>query len=559
IIAHGMGQQVPYETQNAIAQGLLDADATGTNTTARVKNIASGCERLQRLELELELEGTRRTVHVYEAYWAPLTEGVVGILDVLRFLFMAGVNGIQHATTKFIRWMFGRQREFDTKRADIVYLLTAMAVVFSLIVMNSVIAAVAAARFALQRQEWLTLHLLNDLTTIFEYVLFAAALFLIPLAVSMFIRGSRRVLRWPLVALFILLLLTIIGAGLVCLPAALFCHSFGDRREELFRLLPWVALSLRLFGLFVVGAAIVLGSLRIAQVLFGGWKVKKDWGGRLIFLLGILVFGSVAAALVGYLWHCATAAPAAAQTGWAWMVVFGLLAAVSAFARSFLIQFLGDVAAYVQPHKIDRFFDLRNRVRTTVRKTVRAVYALRDDQGFVYDEVFVAGHSLGSVIVYDTLNRLAVEDDLAGVEQDETTTRCCDDAPVQSLDVLGRTKFLLTFGSPVDKIAFIFHVQSGGGEAREALASSMQPLITSSRRPPWVNVWSRQDIISGPLNFFDPPAGDLPQTDPPLPTAVENRLDPNASTLLAAHTQYWQNPLIFTLLRDAILKRGISG
>ncbi len=53
IIAHGMGQQVPYETQNAIAQGLLDVGATGRNATARVKNVASGCERLQRLEFEL--------------------------------------------------------------------------------------------------------------------------------------------------------------------------------------------------------------------------------------------------------------------------------------------------------------------------------------------------------------------------------------------------------------------------------------------------------------------------------------------------------------------------
>ena len=53
------------------------------------------------------------------------------------------------------------------------------------------------------------------------------------------------------------------------------------------------------------------------------------------------------------------------------------------------------------------------------------------------------GRSLGSVIVYDVLNRLVNEDEAIGC----------------SLKVVARTPLLLTFGSPLDRTAFLFAVQ----------------------------------------------------------------------------------------------------
>ncbi|MGA2214415.1 MAG: hypothetical protein ABSH31_14160, partial [Bryobacteraceae bacterium] len=48
-------------------------------------------------------------------------------------------------------------------------------------------------------------------------------------------------------------------------------------------------------------------------------------------------------------------------------------------------------------------------------------------------------------------------------------------------NVVGRTRALITFGSPLDKTAFLFRTQSNHprDEMREELAASVQPLILS--------------------------------------------------------------------------------
>ena len=150
-------------------------------------------------------------------------------------------------------------------------------------------------------------------------------------------------------------------------------------------------------------------------------------------------------------------------------------------------------------------------------------------------EVIVVGHSLGSVVVYDVLNRMILDRDLAGPS-----------APV----VVPRTRLLLTFGSPLDKTAFLFGIQGPGteeGAARRALAASVQPLITQPVRPPWVNVYSPWDIISGSLDYYDTPR--TPNA-PPDPRAIKNQRDDKARTFLAAHVEYWTNTVVF----DTILK-----
>jgi hypothetical protein len=139
----------------------------------------------------------------------------------------------------------------------------------------------------------------------------------------------------------------------------------------------------------------------------------------------------------------------------------------------------------------------------------------------------MVGHSLGSVLAYDTLNALINLDNV-----------CPDN---ERRGVVRRTRALITFGSPLDKTAFIFRMQASRDEdwIREQLAASAQPLILSYEqyRPltfRWVNIWSSMDIISGSLEYYDDPAG------PPSPEQhVENLPDPQAWIPLAAHVQYW--------------------
>jgi pimeloyl-ACP methyl ester carboxylesterase len=208
--------------------------------------------------------------------------------------------------------------------------------------------------------------------------------------------------------------------------------------------------------------------------------------------------------------------------GLAWPLVI----VASAVVRSFLIQYAGDVAAYVQPQVVDRFHEIRQAIKNTVWRTARAVYSATE-----YDEIILVGHSLGSVVVYDALNRMLVDRALGGGLAPE---------------VASRTRLLLTFGSPLDKTAFIFSTQGAGTEAREALAASVQPLIERELlRPRWVNIYSRWDIISGGLDYYDRP--DRSNRNP-----VENIKDASASTLLAAHVEYWRNPILFKTIIDAL-------
>jgi hypothetical protein len=204
-----------------------------------------------------------------------------------------------------------------------------------------------------------------------------------------------------------------------------------------------------------------------------------------------------------------------------WVLVVGAAAVV----RWFLIQYAGDVAAYVQPQVVDRFYELRKEIKDTVWTTARAVYGARE-----YEDIVVVGHSLGSVVVYDALNRLLID-------------RAVNPA---APEVAGRTRLFLTFGSPLDKTAFIFGAQGAGTEAREALSASIQPLITDEKaRPRWVNIYSPWDIISGSLDYYDRP-------DRSNRNAVENIVDPDATTLLAAHVEYWRNPLLFRTILQAL-------
>src|SRR4051812_32191922 len=86
-VAHGMGQQVPLETLQTVADGLRKRSTASATWDART--VLVGGEQMQRLEIGLTDGERKQRVDVYEAYWAPLTEGAVTLRDVFRFLFSA--------------------------------------------------------------------------------------------------------------------------------------------------------------------------------------------------------------------------------------------------------------------------------------------------------------------------------------------------------------------------------------------------------------------------------------------------------------------------------------
>jgi hypothetical protein len=207
------------------------------------------------------------------------------------------------------------------------------------------------------------------------------------------------------------------------------------------------------------------------------------------------------------------------------------LIAEAFLARYFLIEYVGDVAAYISPYKDSKFDELRQQIRQVGLDVGKVIYGFGTNQAAVprYERLVVVGHSLGSVLAYDTLNALVNMDNVSG--------------PVDARHVIQRTRALITFGSPLDKTAFIFRTQAGSDQAwiREQLAASMQPLIVDypQYRPPtftWVNIWSPMDIISGALDYYDDPK--VLGSDP---RHVQNEVDREATRPLLAHVQYWGN------------------
>jgi hypothetical protein len=228
--------------------------------------------------------------------------------------------------------------------------------------------------------------------------------------------------------------------------------------------------------------------------------------GALLVLLGALALIFAALALAGAaelsrLFHPG-ALPAA--PGWLrWLstkTILGLLAGgaiLFAALRWFLVQSVGDVVAYISAHHASRFTEIRRGILAEARKVARNVYASRlaGHGDLEYGHVIIVGHSLGSVIAYDMLNDSINRDLLAGESGGET------------LDVVRRTKLLLTMGSPLDKTAFIFRTQKDDAPLREALAAAAQPMVVSYANRPerWINIWSRFDWVSGSLEYYDVP------------------------------------------------------
>jgi hypothetical protein len=238
-------------------------------------------------------------------------------------------------------------------------------------------------------------------------------------------------------------------------------------------------------------------------------------------------------------------AACARQDGLGWRLVmvidgWGMLAAITWQMRQLYFQYVGDVAAYVSSHKVNRFAEVRFAVRKVALDLARAVYGARaPDAGDEYGEVYVVGHSLGSVVAYDTLNSMLNEDLLA--------------PPDKRLRVRDRTRLLLTLGSPLDKTAFIFRTQLKDAPVREALAEAMQPLIQSYDHRPdyWVNIHTWKDPISGPLNLYDIP-NPTPRDLRHRARFIRNTVDPDARRLGRAHVDYWAHPLLGNVLHDVL-------
>ena len=414
LVCHGMGQQVRFETIGQLAASILnEARRQGCAIKSNGVEVSlQGDEFLSRAELSwTDAAGQPHQVHIYEAYWAPVTEGKVTYRDTVLFLFEAAWSGIRKSRflrpATFTRWMFGAL------------------------------------------QDWLKIGRAT------QVALFGVAAFL----------------------------------ALQVLAVAITLAKLADQVKQ-----------------------IEASHFAIKQVL-------------LILLPGIHTIRNPSLS-AGQHWLAVLA-----LVGWY------LLVAEVLIVRYFLIQYVGDVAAYISPYKDSKFDSIRHQIQNIGLDVAKVIYGFSDTTAVPeYERIVIAGHSLGSVLAYDTLNAIIASD--------------LTSPTPHSRRVVERTTHLITFGSPLDKTAFLFRNQSNHihDPLREQMAAAAQPLILDKafrESLAWTNLWSRQDIISGSLDYYD-------DNDPTATWHVQNKEDPEARVPLYAHVQYWTSRSLASILYNAV-------
>ncbi|MFZ3378302.1 MAG: hypothetical protein WA193_01605 [Candidatus Acidiferrales bacterium] len=552
-IVHGMGQQIPFETVDSLTQGLLSVGRP-PRVIPRLRTVRLGEQTIQRVELDLDgmesdADGKPKRqyeLHLYESYWAPLTEGVAGLQDVVSFLLDGGFRGLLNFVQKFSRAMFGGMQAFRISIRTPLAILATLLVLLALTIINGVILLAAAATTKspalapLQLDSsWPQLTALASWMTVVVFT-FGTILFLADLSKPNGVPRAVRVTISTLVWLALVdAVIMIVGTAVVMAGAMHKIYIpdwFSDPpRAQLQAIVTLIALG--------CGILIAMALLRRANLRSAERRLRSDW--MLLFLFALAFCVHVASLAVpiwllsgeGFTLPSSIRVRIICSTIWVWP----LLIVLSAQIRKILVEYVGDVAIYITPNKLDRFSDVRNEIKALASSVASAIYlACRPGtKSFLYDEVAVVGHSLGSVIAYDTLNGLMLSDWLSN----------------NHLGIANRTNSLVTFGSPLDKTAFLFTIQATNSlHIRERLAATVQPIIQSYakfRKFRWINVYSRNDIISGKLTFYDLPRMQNPQEIPPQ--AVHNVVDKDASIPLIAHVDYWKNPTTWMELLQQIV------
>jgi pimeloyl-ACP methyl ester carboxylesterase len=191
-----------------------------------------------------------------------------------------------------------------------------------------------------------------------------------------------------------------------------------------------------------------------------------------------------------------------------WNAFRSIRGKIEKFATHVIVGYLGDIAIYTTTDEKSRYYKIRQRILVESQALLEAILAEEE-----YDRVILAGHSLGSVIAYDTLNRLNIKANLPGSQE----------SPLKKL------AGLITFGSPLDKIVFFFrehpkeeqcirrqimeHLHSfrskwtyDGPDAKKRskqdevkLENAIEAKLNGIR---WVNFYDDKDPISGHLDYY---------------------------------------------------------
>jgi hypothetical protein len=211
------------------------------------------------------------------------------------------------------------------------------------------------------------------------------------------------------------------------------------------------------------------------------------------------------------------------------------------FVEQLLVGYIGDIAVYTSIDIKSKHYETRKLILNGAINELKAILKSNID----YDNVILAGHSLGSVIAFDVLNKLNIEANTNA----ETHTQC------------QKVKKLITFGSPLDKTAFFFRDISNKNqyvrrqllnhlygfkvknnllyEGKENILLS-SPVKIQFDHIKWLNFYHAKDPVSGHLDYY--------KVDENIVCRFENK---EFEKFGIAHIGYWEHkPMYEKFLTD---------
>jgi len=545
LVIHGIVQQRPYEALDQFARGLLESFASDKNAhTWKIYpqlEICKGPNHAQQswvrasyriapdapvvFQSDLHPLGeTIEDISLIEYYWAPITQDKITYTGSLLFLIRAGlqpflymganINAIGKTDRGRLWKVIGK--EFIRQACLFLPLILFLAATLAWLYAAKPLTAIKD--FRNPSPPVILTAVLIFIRYLYTYTT-GKALFQSLVANS----GWQTKRPWRSLTFFAFLANLFLWPFLIS-PVLRFIASFGS---HLTRSMPWIPLHLGHWSTLLRTVA--------ANTAFPA--NNPNWMTRLYALLFLDPGFSAYLPLI------------------LWLIL-------AAFVRFILINYVGDVAVYVNASELTKNFVARSEILDACTATLTGILKekLRPADPLsppAFDQVYVAGHSLGSVIAYDSINNLL----------DRARTASPDPAQIQAAD-LERLRGMVTFGSPLNKIFYFFREQI---DPRQMLRSQTLDLLHSFRvltnleRPGsswqfqpvtddnwreadyyldhnfrWINAFSIEDPVSGRLIFYD----------------LQDELNQEQYNLyppVIAHLSYWKDPDFYTFVRKRLL------
>lgn len=399
MVAHGIGQQHPFQVLDSFAQNLRNS-LVKQGYEVTVVHLLRGRE--ETFDHCIRVAATHQRRHevrfldIYEYYWAPLTQGKASLTDTLRWVRRVALTPLQRLAynVPLVRQLGGRDSispgQFLAELWRVVYVLAGFlavaAVASGLVVASAQLGETLRPRLLAIMREVPLRDLLAGVPFLVATIAFFAVLWSVVPQGRDLIRLRRRRPGVPRAVLWA-----------ACLRVPQFLSTGGRRVPLVTPLLrSWRAaaameaeapleIQARLrFLRYTLVAIVGLGS-GLALALWRGWAPQT----------------------VSVMWEAIQKSPwpehpwlsALQQVGLPLGLVGGAL-----FAKKIFVDYVADIALYATADENSAFFRTRTEILTEATKKMR--WLLRQPH---YSDVGLAGHSLGSVIVYDVVSRLRVE------------------------------------------------------------------------------------------------------------------------------------------------------